>query len=196
MMKISLSLLYLFIFCSVNAQKAVDYLSVPGPLIFDNASFNLTWSSHPTATFYKQEYIVKGDVVERFKKMVLIDVVSANNDIKEVVGAKLTELKTMKATNPIVNYQVFDNAKIGEYMIDFILSQNAADGSIEILERNVYRYKTVRDKAGNKAILLFGVSTRAYGNEATTFLKNLKAIKTDLVNKVAAFKLPEITIKK
>ena len=68
----------------------------------------------------------------------------------------------MKATNPLVNYEMFQ--KNGEYLLDFLLSANAADGkTVDIVERNVYRYKTFTDKSGKKGILLFAVSVRSYG---------------------------------
>ena len=61
----------------------------------------------------------------------------------------------MKQINPVVNYETFE--KDGEYMIDF-LYENSDDGkSVSIAERNVYRYKTITDKSGQNAVLLFGI---------------------------------------
>lgn len=178
-----------------TAKPATDYLKLPGPLQFNNASYRLSWSAHPTANYYKQEYITAGDDPERFKTMLLIDVVTGNAEVKDFVASKIEELKKLKETNPVVNYETFENK--GEYMIDFLLSQNTPDGKdISIIERNVYRYKSVVDKAGQKAVLLFGVSTRAYGAGVTPFLTNLKGKRSDLTNKVAQYTIPQITISK
>ena len=37
-----------------------DYLHVPGPVVFDKSSYSLAWSSHPSAIYYKQEYVPAG----------------------------------------------------------------------------------------------------------------------------------------
>lgn len=179
-----------------NAQtnKPADFLRVPGPIVFDKQTFSLSWSSHPADNYYKQEYIVKGDNPDQFKTMILTDVITGESNIKNIVGAKVTELKQMKASNPVVNYEIINNPKTGEYIIDFLLSANNADGTMSVVERNVYRYKTFTDKAGNQGVQLFGVSTRSYGAAIDNFLTGLKTTRKDLINKVSLYKMPEIKI--
>jgi hypothetical protein len=178
-----------------TTKPARDYLSVPGPLRFNKISYNLVWTSHPAAYFYKQEYIAAGDNVEKFKTLILLDFVTGRSAIKDVVDSKIAELKKLKETNPVVNYEIFENK--GEYMLDFLLSENTPDGKvISIVERNVYRYKTVVDKSGEKGVLLFGVSERSYGDDIDKFFASLKLHKKDLLNAVAAFEIPVITIVK
>jgi len=180
-------------FC--QTQKSMkDYLSIPEPIVFNNKSYNLSWSSHPAQNFYKHEYIVKGDNVDKFQSMILIDVITGNTNLKEIVAGKVEELKKLKAQNPVVNYQSFDNPKTGEYIIDFLLTANAADGTINIAEHNIYRYKKLADKSGKTGVVLFGISTRSYGSEITTFLNELKTSKNNLVNQVAQFNIPSINI--
>ena len=177
-------------------QARKDYLNMPGPVVFENRSFDLSWSSHPAANFYKQEYLPKNESANQYKTMILVDVVTGDAVIKNVVAAKVNELKQLKAGNPMVNYEAINNPATGEYMIDFVLTANAADGkSISIVERNVYRYKAFTNKLGQKGILLFGVSTRAYGADVTAFFTSLKASRKDLVKKVSAVQMPDITIK-
>lgn len=176
-----------------NAVK--DYLNVPGPVVMDSKSYNLAWSSHPSVNFYKQEYLTRGDIAAKFKTMVLLDVSLGKQKLKDIVDAKVSELKAMKAANPIVNYEIFE--KNGEYLLDFLLSANGPDGkSIEIIERNVYRYKTITLQQGQKGILLFGVSTRSYGKEVDKFLVDLKSNKQSLIDEVAKFIMPVIKILK
>lgn len=194
---ILLLLLTLFMFTVkyTQAQKApADYVHVPGPIVFDSKAFSLSWSSHPATNFYKQEYIVKGDNPDHFKIMLLTDVVTGGSVIKDVVNAKVAELKKMQEANPIVNYEVISNPKTGEYMLDFLLSANDANGNMNIVERSVYRYRAFTDKAGQTSVQLFGVSTRSYGADINKFLVALKAKRKELVNKVAQFKLPEVKI--
>ena len=191
------SILTLLIFLSSvsYAQNATDKLNVPGPILIGGKSHALSWASNPSPGFYKQEYIPAGDNADKFKSMVLLDLSLGNTTLKDLVGVKIAELKKMKETNPIINYEMFQ--KNGEYLIDFLLSANAADGkTVDIVERNVYRYKTFTDKSGKKGILLFGISVRSYGNDIDTFLKALKTGKVALLNEVAQFNIPAVTISK
>lgn len=178
-----------------TGKTVTEYLNVPGPVSLNNESFSLAWSSHPSATYYKQEYIAAKDNLDKFKKMVLVEVLTGNAKAADLAQAKIAELKQMKLSNPIVNYEVFQ--KNGEYILDFLLSENAPGGKkINILERNVYRYKEVIDKNGQKGVMLFGASERAYGNDADTYLVALKKTKSTLTNAVAAYVIPQLTIKK
>jgi len=178
-----------------NNKPATDFMAVPGPIVFDSKAYNLNWSSHPAANFYKQEYLVKGENEDKYKTMLLIDAITGQQELKDVVRTKVAELKKMKEGNPVINYEIIQNPKTSEYMLDFLLTVNAADGSISIIERNVYRYKAFTDKAGKKAVMLLGVSTRAYGAAAANqLLIALKASRKELMNKVAQFKIPELNI--
>ena len=193
-------LLTIFFFTTVaygqTNKAATDYLNIPGPVMFEKISYNLSWSSHPNDVYYKQEYIAKGDVAEKFKTMVFFDVIIGEANIKDVVAAKVAELKKMKETNPVINYEAFDNPKIGEYMLDFLLSENMPDGNLSTVERNAYRYKTFTDKSGKKGILLFAVSTRSYGKDIDKFFASLKSNRKELINAVAQFNIPTISIAK
>lgn len=178
-----------------QANKTVtDYLGIPGPVTLNKINYSLAWSSHPSSTYYKQEYIPAGEKVERFNKMILVEVLTGDAKPADLAAARINELNEMKKSNPMVNYEMFQ--KDGEIIIDFLLSDNAANGKINILERNVYRYKAITDKSGKKGVMLFGASERSYGNAAEAFLIALKKNKSVLVNAVAAFVLPQVTLKK
>lgn len=127
--------------------------------------------------------------------MVLVEVLIGETKAADLAKAKVAELKQMKETNPMVNYEVFQ--KNGEIIVDFLLSERSADGKkINILERNVYRYKDITEKNGQKGVMLFGASERSYGNDVDAFLASLKKTKSVLTNAVASFVNPAITIKK
>lgn len=178
-----------------QTTKPTEYLGVAGQILFDKTSYNLAWTSHPLDNYYKQEYLAKGETIEKFKKLVLLEIITGKTKLKDVVAKKIAELKKMKASNPIVNYETFE--KDGEVMLDFLVSANTPDGKyLSIVERNVYRYKSVVDKNGQKGVLLFGVSERAYGDDIDKFFPKLKAHRFDLINLIGAFELPEIKIAK
>lgn len=179
-----------------TTNSPVDYLNVPGPISFNNTSYNLSWTSHPSETYYKQEYLVKGDPADRFKTMLLLEVLTGATNLKNIADSKVAELKKMKITNPVVTYDLTANSTTGEYFLDFLVSDNDPNGKVNIAERNIYRYTTFTDKAGKKSILLFGISVRSYGNDTGKFLASLKLNRNELLTKVKQFSIPGITIRK
>ena len=174
------------------AQKKVeDYLHLGSKYRFDNKDYELVWSSHPASNFYKQEYILPNENVEKYKRLILIDFIEGDLNPKDVLSSLANSLENSKKQNPVINYKVYE--KNNEYMIDFIMSENSQDGKdVLILERNVYRYFRI-NTPNRKGILLFGVSDRAYTKkEMNNMFSVLKNNKLELVNKVAKIEVPKI----
>lgn len=179
-----------------NAQTTPvkNYLNLKVPVNINRTNFQLVWSAHPTKEYYKHEYLEKGDTLPNYRRMVLVEAIKDPNlTIEQVAGRKVEEIKRLKANNPIVNYNVF--TKNGQMIIDFLLSENNPDGTIKIIERNVYKYGGFKDKFGKTGVQLFGVSDRAYGEDAERFLKELKENKDVLVEQVANYVIPEMAIR-
>ncbi|MGC4034979.1 MAG: hypothetical protein QM764_03385 [Chitinophagaceae bacterium] len=183
-------------FKAQSISTITEYLNVSGPVDFNKKSYKLNWTSHPSANYYKQEYLAAGESADKFTSMVMLEALTGNTTIKELVAAKVNELKTMKENNPYVNYESFTNGHTGEYMLDFLVTANGADGKIAIAERNVYRYTTFSDKSGNKGVLLFGIATRSYGAATNNFITSLKTTKKELVDKVSQSNMPVVNISK
>ena len=191
-MKKRLVLFLMFIAQFVMAQNKVeDYLHLGSKYRFDNKDYELVWSSHPASNFYKQEYILPNENVEKYKRLILIDFIEGDLDPKDVLSGLVNSLENSKKQNPVINYKVYE--KNNEYMIDFIMSENSQDGKdVLILERNVYRYFRINTPK-RKGILLFGVSDRAYTKkEMDNMFSVLKNNKLELVNKVAKIEVPKI----
>jgi hypothetical protein len=68
---------------------------------------------------------------------------------------------------------------------------NEADN---VAERNIFRFKAVKAKSGQRGVLLFAVSTRRYGTDITPYLTQLKTDKPRLLNEVVKLELPTIRI--
>ncbi len=68
--------------------------------------------------------------------------------------------------------------------------------AMDLIERNVYRYKSFTDIKGKEGVLLFGVSERAYGDDIENFLLSLKGKRLELLNAAGAYNIPEINIAK
>lgn len=164
-------------------------------IVFNNTTYDLTWTSHPFDYYYKQEYIAKGDTIEKFKRLILLETITGNFKLMDVVSAKVAELIKMKETNPVVDYELFE--KDGEVILNFRVSANTPDGKqLSIVERNVYRYKHTQEKNGQNCVLLFGVSERAYGDDINNFILKLKEHRFDLINLVGQVQMPAIKIEK
>lgn len=178
----------------INAQTIPkDYVNVPGPILFDKMSYGFVWSSHLTDNNYIQEYIRNGDNLDSFKTLITLDVLISNINLRDAALAKIAELKKLHEKNPVVQYQVYERKN--EVMIDFLMSENTPDDKfVHIIERNVYRYTSVKDSNGKVCILLFALSERAYDDDITPFFAKLKKDRNDLLNQVGTYKLPEITI--
>ncbi len=185
--------LALFSFFSSHKAPAVkDYLTVPGPVAFNKGSFSLSWTSHPSAVYYKQEYLPATEKPESFTQMVILECVVGNMTLRDAVQTKVAEMVARKKNDPSVNYAVIENKSTGEYLLDFVVS--GADGKGAVVEWNAYRYVTLKEKGGKKGILLVGYAKRAYGAGTTAFLKTLKTERTADINTLASFRIPEIKI--
>lgn len=176
-------------------KPVVNYLGIQGPIVFQKKSYQMVWSSHPDASLYKQEYLVGGDDFPNYKSMITIDFVIAATSVDDAVRTKLRELEQLKKTLD-VNYEVIGNAATGEKIIDCLLGQTAADDAKSIYEHDVYRFKAVTAKSGQKGIMLYALSNRAYGKDIQPFLTRLKTERKTLIADVAKVPVPGITIKK
>jgi len=179
---------------SFAQQHTKDYLGIKGPVQLAAIPYQLVWSSHPMANYFKQEYLPKGDTLEHFKKLVIVEVLLGPKSVNGAVAKKIAELDKLKETNPIVKYETFE--KDGEIILDFLLCELTADGEhLEMIERNVYRYKSTKTAAGKDIIVLFAASERAYGDDIMPFLQKLKVQRELLFNAVGAYPIPAINIK-
>ena len=172
-------------------NKVEDYLHLGDKYRFDNKDYKLVWSSHPASNFYKQEYILPNENVEKYTRMIMIDFLEGDLTPKDAISNFVNNLENSKKQNPIINYQMYEREN--EYMLDFIISKNSQGGKeILILERNVYRYFRINTPK-RKGVLLFGVSDRAYTKkEMDNMFSVLKNKKLDLVNKVIQIEVPKI----
>jgi hypothetical protein len=171
-----------------RADGAVDRLSLPGPVKFNGESYRLSWSSHPSPHYYKQEYLPAGQTSERFRHMALVEAIVRGVDVNGAVAAQIKMLNKRKATDPTVNFAVIKNPKTGEVILDFILSAQ----NTNVVEWNAYRYATLKGKGHESGVLLFGISRRAYGDDATNFLRVLKVTRPAEINALASYPLPVV----
>lgn len=177
-------------------KTAINYLTIPGPITVQNQVYQLAWWSHPDASLYKHEYLAAGDQFPNYKSLITVDFVVTPSTVDQAVSTKIRQLEAMKKTNPIVNYALIENKTTGEVIIDCLIGETAADDRNSLVERDVFRYKSVSAKSGQRGILLFAVSVRKYGKDIDPFLIKLKTDKPILVNEVAKLSMPVISVAK
>ena len=138
------------------------------PIKFDKEDFTLAWSHNEKGSYYKQEYLRKNETLNKFLKMITVDLLITNVNIKSVVSDKLNEIKARKKNDPVVNYQLVENPSKDEFILDFVINQG------EIYEWNLYRYKSIITNKG-KGVLLFAFTYRRNNDQKIehffTFLK-------------------------
>ena len=174
-----------------RSDDVVDRLSVPGPISFNAASYLLSWSSHPSSYYYKQEYLPAGQTSEHFLSMLLLEAIVQGTDVNGTVSAQVNMLNRRKSTDPTVNFAIFKNPKNGEVILDFILSADDHNGQ-PIVEWNAYRYVPLKDRDGHSGVLLFGISRRGYGDDSTEFLRSLKSERVSAIDVLAHYALPVV----
>jgi hypothetical protein len=163
-----------------------DRLGIPGPLSFDGASYALAWSSQPSPSYTKQEYLPAGQSSGSYASMLLVEVVEGGTTVEAALGAQIRLLNGRKGQDPLVNFSAIRNRKTGEAILDFIIGGRTPQGA-PIAEWNAYRYAP-RQQGG---VMLFAISRRAYGEaDIRAFLTGLKGERPGLVNRLAQQALP------
>ncbi len=173
------------------AQEATDYLGVPGPITVGGTDYVLAWSSNPQPGYFKQEYLPEGAAAESYESMVLVEFLASDMALTDVVSAQINMVNARKGTDPVANSAVFQNEETDEFLLDFLLSAKDQNGEF-ILEWNGYRYAEATFE-GERGSILFGVSERAYGNDAAeAFLGGLRDFKAQRTLELTQAEMPQL----
>lgn len=173
-----------------------NLLGVQGPIVFEKTSYSLSWSSHPSATYYKHEYLAKGVNPDQYKEMFMIEFLADEGaSPKNMAMEKIGSTKDRKKIDPYAFAESLKQDKSGnDVLINFIQS-NANGKTASIVEWNTYRYIKTTSKDGKKGLLLLAISRRGYGKSIHTFLSSIKSRKNTTAAALAKYKIPEITLK-
>lgn len=161
-----------------------DLIGVPGPLTFEGTEFILAWSSHPTPAYYKHEYLPEGQKVESYGQMFMLEVLTDGKTPKTAAADMVTALEQRRGTDPVLNYDIIENAQTGEVILDFLLSGDASPTIV--VEWNAYRYVPRGD-----GLVLYAISRRGYGDGAAQFIKALGSWRMQAINALASMDVPE-----
>ena len=172
-----LSLLSIMTWGTLKAQNVEDVLDVK-TLNFQGVDYQLGWSAHNSSQCI-QEYFPKGQVPESYTDMFTISVFT--NIVDGVtptmaVAAKEAELEARKEkTKDVWNWSVMTNDETNEACIDFICCSGKND-ELDVVEFDVHRYRMIQVD-GKPALQLLFYSHRAYGDDITEMMNNLKDIR-------------------
>lgn len=187
---IALTLVNLCLVMPAAAKDPIDYLGIPGPIKVGSKEYALSWSSNPQPGYYKQEYLPSGANPKTYDTMVMVEFFTTDLPLNKVISAQTTMINQRKATDPIANMAIFKNGKTGDIVLDFLLSSRDQKREY-IIEWNGYRYAEGKFK-GKRGSVLFALSERAYGNEASkAFLQNLKDFKASRIRDLTNTAVPE-----
>lgn len=169
------------------ATAQEEALGIPGPIVFEETTFDLAWTSHPSETYYKQEYLPTGEAVENYSQMFMIDLLVEGANPEAAAADMIAGLEQRKASDPVVNFDMIANEATGELILDFLLSDSST-GTV-IVEWNAYRYVPYGD-----GLMLVGISRRGYGDEASGFIADLADWRTSSIEALAVMELPEVVL--
>ncbi len=176
---------------AASTSLITERLGVNGPLQFNKTDFHLAWSDKPNATYYVQEYLPKGENVDRFNQLLTINLFNKFVKTEDAINQKVYELNERKKTDPNCNYAINKSKDGKEFMIDFLLGEGS--GNQAVVEFNIYHYKQI--EIDNKpALIVYAYSKRSYGNDITAFLKNLKTERSTLLQTMSSTQIPQIKL--
>jgi hypothetical protein len=177
---------------SFKSDDIQEYLSVSGPLEFDDKSYSLKWTTK-IDNYYVQEYLTEGDSLSNFEEMISLFVLNESVSVEDAIQLKIQELNEFKKTDPVCNYAVTFGPKNSGTLIDFLRGESV-EGIITLVEFNLYRYKQIKLGKNKKAVLIYAFSKRATGTDIMPFLTSLKEGRIDYIDKIFEVELPEIEL--
>lgn len=180
-----------FTMMSFTVNDIIDYLSTGTELSFNSEKYDLAWSSHPNATYFKQEYLQKSDKLEKYEKMIMVEAIKTTLNPENVSQMKINELTNIKKLNPIVNFKQAQVSNQNDKILSFTISGG------NILEWNVYRYQ--QQQIGNEnMIILYAYSYRNYAStkeDVTKFLDYVKNNENKTIVTITETKIPKVKVK-
>ena len=78
----------MIVFTFGQTTKPTEYLVVAVPISFNKVSYHLAWTSHPANNYYKQDYFTKGEIIEKFKRLIMLEFITGKTKLKDNVARK------------------------------------------------------------------------------------------------------------
>ena len=185
--------LFLMSFTPVS-DSVVDRLNMKGPIVYDNTSYKLTWSSHPQENYYIQEYLPEGESQTNFNQMLTVCCFVGDYSVSDVAGLMIRSLDKRKKTDKVCNYILNKSPDGKKYILDYLMGESKGN-EMTTAEFGVKFYKKVSLTNGKKAILIYSYIKRSYGAAITNMLKSLRTDRSKIINTMIASTKPDVSIK-
>jgi len=176
-MRLAISTLFLIALGTVCAGD--DVRTVNDNLFFDGQTFLLAFTNHSPEENVK-EYLPKGQTLEKWTELAAVREYPGSNDPKSITR---NLIHLLKQQNPLAAYDVMENDRTGEVIVDFITWPN--DGAY--VEFNIFRYSK-RDGGG---LVAQQYARREYEN-TDQFLKELPPMRARLIRSMAVHGLRDV----
>lgn len=174
-----------------SVETTYDYLNIGNNIAFNKELFSLKWGINPNPIYYKQEYFSKNYNVDNFAEKITIEILRGNHNLNDALSVKINELKILQSKNPIIDYEVFNDKKNNQLIIDYITDENKG-----YYEWNVHRY--VKQVKHTPLLLLFKYTYRQVYKEkkdVLDFLTHVKKIRKQIIKKTYLIDIPKIKLK-
>lgn len=167
-----------------TSRHDVNYLNTPTFIEMAGNKYYFAWSSHPSKSFYIQEYVPKKEKVEHHTRMVVVQALLDSEGLEQLVSRQVNILEDRKKTDKVLNYKLFNNEDKSRYVLDFILSEGK--GVIDAIEWNGYRYEYLTNAQGARGIMIVGISLRET-KDVEGFLGSLGELRKENLAALAKF---------
>lgn len=160
------------------AESPTMYFNIGNPVVFSGEKFYFAWSSHPVEGYYLQEYLPENQNFETYKHMLTVSPIFTElpDAVDISVNEKEKELDKRKESDPVCQYEVFEND--GMKIIDFLVSDGSGD-ELNCVEHDVQLYIN-QEIDGKKAVVLYYLSSRAYGDDILPFISQIPDRRTQI----------------
>jgi len=173
---------------------AAQAQSAGSTITFADVPYHLAWQSEPTPNYRKYEYLPQDQALPHYHNMLLLEEVLGDIQAADAVRAQLDFLRQrqQEGNDPVAQHRVRANESTGEFLLDFVLSGNDPQLGT-IIEWNVYRYIPRQTANGQNGVLLYGYSTRGYGDEGgRDFLTALKDARPKMMQAMMSASIPPL----
>jgi hypothetical protein len=164
----------------VSAQPVATVSSSKKWLQFDDQPYTLEFASHDETSGSVNEYVPEGETLEKWTRLIGVRQQPINAQPIEMAKKAIEALKEMSPGSP---YTIRPSEDGSSCSIDFAIWQG------DVAEVNVFVYRRSKDGHG---ITSFQYAERAYGDEKTAFLENLRDRIDELSQKANDFEPPTL----
>jgi tetratricopeptide (TPR) repeat protein len=179
---------------SINSNYLIgqDRIGIPGPLNFDGMNYFFYRSIKINNATYVQEYLPIKETSDSFHSMIICKLLITDWEVKEVAENKMKQMEDIKKTDSICNSRLFQSPDRTEYIVDYFLGEYKNKNILSGVEYYIYRYKRIKIRNDNDAVLAFVYMRHSNGINPEQFINEVNLLKNKYVDKMATAEIPNV----